>query len=748
MDQEEAPPPYSAVDPLLAPANSRNNGSGSAPLRGNVSASQDPSSSTASQSSTPSTPAVVPTHFTSAVTYFEERPPTSLDESRDLLYHHMTIYPRSSAKDFPRRPRCWTSSVDDIAQQDWDTFLRYLFPPQLGLAAASQHLPRQLRAEIQRDRKDRPQETDEQRQARIAAVVDEWNQCFFEPRAARIDFVYVGESDAAPSSALCPRCYPAATRATQSPSAAGVLDSQHATNPNAPSPLTGQHAPSPAGWPVPPHQLYSYPPVPGHFGPYGAIPPFPGHGALPNNQPPQYYPPPPPPPPGVPPWQWNNWAYTQPQFGNSGTQKTGGALGWISSLTSQAQKYGERFAEQAQHYGDQISSHAMNYGRQVEEQALAHGRWIEEQARLHGSKQGVQPSAPYTYQGPSWNPSQTTGPTQSTPTPPPNDPSPPARADNENQPSNQASNQTNQDSTLNQNRDQSEGQTKAGNKDRLIDRSRRASISSISSESSLSSIDTLSTTSDLSPSDLATVRTQLQNLHDRHDRTLYDAAVDLRRQLDVLQESRREARASGRQNWRNGRFQQQPNSADSSDWGRWESPEQQERQTNERRAMKEEMRATKQAFRDIVRRARNEQRDRKRAKWNRRRKALASAENKAKDKTSLDGRMGNLALGDGDTPNPPPVRSQTAPVSSPGPQRSVPVRSNASSDLSAQGTVNPLSTASQSSVNEVPSELSGRKARPQDRFKEMLKPRSAKKQQKSNSDSKDGKDAKQDGSGV
>jgi hypothetical protein len=164
--------------------------------------------------------------------------------------------------------------------------------------------------------------------------------------------------------------------------------------------------------------------------------------------------------------------------------------------------------------------------------------------------------------------------------------------------------------------------------------------------------------------------------------------------------------------------------------------------------MKEEMRATKQAFRDTVRRARNEQRDRKRAKWNRRRKALASAENKAKDKTSLDGRMGNLALGDGDTPNPRPVRSQTAPVSSPGPQRSVPVRSNASSDLSAQGTVNPLSTASQSSVNGVSSELSGRKARPQDRFKEMLKPRSAKKQQKSNSDSKDGKDAKQDGSGV
>lgn len=746
MDQEEAPPPYSAVDPLLAPANNRD-GNASVPLRGNVSPSQDAGSSSASQSVVPSRPAVVPTHFTSAVTYFEERPPpTVADESRDLLHHHMTIYPRSSAKDFPRRPRCWTSGVDDVAQQDWDTFLRYLFPPQLGLAAASQHLPRQLRAEIQRDRKDRPQETDEQRQARIAAVVDEWNQCFFEPRAALIDFVYVGESDAAPSSALCPRCYPAATRATQSPGAAGVPDGQHSTNPNAPSPVPvpGQHTPSPTAWNFPPNQPYPYHPMQGHFGPFGLMPSFPGHGPPPNNQPPQYYPPPPPPPPGVPPWQWNHWAYTQPQFGNSGTQKTGGPLGWISSLTSQAQKYGERFAEQAQHYGDQISTQAMHYGRHVEEQALAHGRWLEEQARLHGRKQGVQPSAPYTYQQPIQNPGQTTSPTQNTPTPP-NNPSPPAQPQGNQSPA-QTSSQATLGTNSNQNRDLSNSETKADNKDPIVDGPRRDSISSIDSESSLSSIDSLSTNSDLGPSDLAAVRTQLQDLHDRHDRTLYEAAVDLRRQLDVLQESRREARASGRQNWRNGWCRQQPTSTDSSDWGRWESPEQQERQSNERRAMKEEMRATKKAFRDIVRRARDEQRDRKRAKWNRRRQALASAENNAKDKTSLDNRMGNLALAD--SLNPSQVRAQTEPASFQMPQRKLPARPNPSLDVNAQGTVNTPSSASQSqsSVNEFPTELPGRKARTQDRFKEMLKPRSAKKQHKP-SDSKDGKDSKNDPSG-
>lgn len=733
MDQEEAPPPYSAVDPLLAPGNSRNNGSASAPLPETVSIAQDASSSSAVRPVTASNPAIVPTHFTSAVTYFEERPPTVVDDSRDLLHHHMTIYPRSSAKDFPRRPRCWTSQVDEVAQQDWDTFLRYLFPPQLGLAAASQHLPRQLRAEIQRDRKDRPQETDEQRQARIAAVVDEWNTCFFEPRAARIDFVYVGESDAAPSSALCPHCYPAATRATQSPSATGSLDGQHASNLNAPSPMTGQHTPSPTGWPVPPNQHYPYPPLPGHFGPFGAFPPFPAHGAPPNHQPPQYYPPPPPPPPGVPPWQWNYWAYTQPQFGNSGTQKSGGALGWISSLTSQAQKYGERFAEQAQHYGDQISSQAMHYGRQVEEQALAHGRWIEEQARLHGRKQGAYPSAPYTSQQSPWTSGQTSGTTPSTPTPP-------NQSESVTQPSNQTPTQDpNQNTESTRNRDEPNNQGKADSKDPITDRSRRASISSISSDSSFSSIDSLSTTSDLDPSDLATVRTQLQNLHDRHDRTLYEAAVDLRQQLDVLRDSRREARASGRQNWRNGWRRQQPNRVDSSDWGRWESPEQQERQTAERRAMRDEMRHTKQAFRDVVRRARNEQRERRRAIRNRRRQALASAEKTANDKGSLEGRMGNLALGD--TPNPRPVRAQTEPVSSHLP-RSLHVRSNAGSDVGAHGTGNAASSASQSNVNEFPTELPERKPKPQGRLKEMLKPRSAKKQQKPDSESKDGKDPK------
>ncbi|KAJ5151900.1 hypothetical protein N7492_010195 [Penicillium capsulatum] len=720
MDQEEAPPPYSAVDPLLAPAN--NNGSGaqaSVPLHGNGPASQAQAagSSRMPRQESASSSAAVPTHFTSAVTYFERRPPAVIDDSRPILHHHMTIYPRSSAKDFPRRPRCWASRMGQVAQEDWNTFLQYLFPPQLGLAAASQHLPRQLRAEIQRDRKDRPQETDEERRARIAAVVEEWNECYFEPRATRIDFVYIGEPDAAPASALCPRCYPAATRAS------GSVEGQPARNPSVPSPLAGQHTPSPTGWPAPASPFPHSPQYPVPYGPPYGVPPFYAHGTPPNHQPPQYYPPPPPPPPGVAPWQWNNWAHSQPQYGSSGTSKNG-ALGWISQLTSQAQKYGERFAEQAQQYGDQISAHAMYYGRQVEEQALAHSRWLEEQARFHGRKPSAYPPAGYPIP-PSWGPQpqtpngQTTGVVQNTPPPAGNNTTSP------NQPT--PSNQGNE-------KDKFPAET-----ERSLERSRRASISSVSSDSSLSSIDSISTSSDLGASDLATVRAQLQALDDRHDRTLYDAALDLRRQVDVLRDSRREARASGRRGWRPGLLgQQEASRQDSSDWGRWDSPEQQQRQATEQRAMKEEMRATRKAFRDVVRRAREEQREKRRARRSRRRQARPgwSEQNAAKENGPLNARLGNLNLQDSAAR---PARVYSDPVSpAPHPQQAQPFqpaapgRSHTSTNLEIGGP-NARNTASQASPAPTitsSADVSDRRTR----IKEMLKPRTAKKQQQSRAD--------------
>jgi hypothetical protein len=172
---------------------------------------------------------------------------------------------------------------------------------------------------------------------------------------------------------------------------------------------------------------------------------------------------------------------------------------------------------------------------------------------------------------------------------------------------------------------------------------RRASVGSVSSESSFSSIDSISTTSELSASDLATVRAQLQSLSDRHDRELYEAAVGLRRQLDVLRDSRRQSRISGRGRWRNG---QQGHCRGS--WGRWESPQEQQRSSAERRALKEEVRATKKAFKDVFRRARDEQRERRRIKRNlwrqERRLRQTSRENEHPPEVPLEQQLQNLEL--------------------------------------------------------------------------------------------------------
>lgn len=689
MDHEEVPPPpYSAVDPLAARANNSNGqpSQNAAPLHGTGSTSQEAGSSRIREPSASTASAAVPTHFTSAASYFEERPPTSLDNSGGLLHHHMTIYSRSQAKDFPRRPRCWAPRTEDISQQDWDTFLRYLFPAQLGLAASSQHLPRQLRAEIQRDRKDRSQETDEQRRARIAAVIDEWNECFFEPRAACIAFVYVGEVDAAPTSALCPRCYPAATRATQSPGMPSPVEGQAGANSNIPSPVAGQHTSSPNSWPIPPHHPFLGVPPPMPYGiPFGG-PQHPAHVGQ-NGQQPLYYPPPPP-PQGFVPWQWNTW-HNQPQFEPIGMSKDDGPLSWISSLTSKAQKYSERFAEQAQHYA-----------RQVEEQARARGRWFEEQARLQGQNQGIYASGYHSNTAPSqipWGPCEADQPAQAM-----------------HQSPDSALPTTNGDRW-----DIPETRTPHVH-DNHPESSRRSSVSSVSSDASFSSIETLSTTSDLNASDLVTVRTQLQSLHDCHDRTLYEAAVDLRRQLSVLQESRREARTSSR-NWRAGSsLPQNAQPPDSTDWGRWDSPEKQERQSTERRVMKEELRVTKKAFREVVRRAREEQRDKRRARKHRRRHAKARKSEEAKSRETMPGRMQNLSIDDTDSNI---VRSQTMPAVQAA-QVHHPIRSETNSELNVPGVIQTPST--QANLGDSSAEGPEKKAK----LKSMLKPRKVQKQQK------------------
>lgn len=619
MESDEAPPPYSAVDPLLAQSNNHERTVSTESHRpalrgGNASATPDVISSSSGAGDSASGSPVLPFNFTSAAAYFVDRPPT-VDDGRNILDHHVTIYPRSQSKDFPRRPRCWNARTDGITQRDWDMFLRYLFPPRLGLASTSGHLPRQLRAEIQRDRKDRPQETDEQRRRRVEFVIAEWNQYFFEPRAARIVFVYVTDPENAPSSPLCPKCYPAATRATQE---------------NRSSPVSGPGnywpTPLPPAWGPPPMPSasngfvpgpypYSTPPMTPPF-PQPGMPPFPPGGPHdPRNL--RMGPAVPHPPPSVQhcPWGWNNQPYSpqSPGFGGS----KAGPLGWISQLASQAQKYGERITEQAQLYGDHISARAEHYGRQVEEQAMAHGRWIEDQTGFGGRKPGDAFTGYVGGPGNQWTGQQAYYP---------NDP------DYPNPNMNNRSIELVEVAWQNQ-------------------PARRSSANSTSSDTSLSSIDSISTTSDLSSSDLATVRAQLLSLNDHHDRELYDAAVGLRRQLDSIQESRRQSHFPRRGPWRNGWWNHNPHDQGycRGGWGRWESPEEQQQNMAEKRAMKEEMKATKKAFRDVARRAKEEQREQKRARRGRRRQERQSRRNHreepAQDATEpLEQRLANLEL--------------------------------------------------------------------------------------------------------
>ncbi|KAL3448783.1 hypothetical protein BJX65DRAFT_274452 [Aspergillus insuetus] len=611
MDPDEVPPPpYSAVDPLIAQANRTRNAAASS--NANPSALHLRGGNAPLLASSAGGPSgVFPMHFSSAAAYFAERPAPVIEPAEQTLEHHITIYPRSQAKDFPRRPRCWSPRLENIAQQDWDMFLRHLFPPHLGLASSSAELPRQVRAEIRRDRKDRPQETDEERERRIATVMMEWNQYFFEPRAVRIVFFYVMDPRTAPASPLCPRCYPAATRASQ--------DNRSAQTPEAGrgQPLQPNMYPAATGYP-------QQPGYPGHIpAPYGY--PNPAANAAPYLSPhtasgffhpanPHVY--------QYPYQQYQQWGYNNQQYAQQYESSKGGPLGWFSSLAAQAQKYGERISEQAQQYGDQISAHASHYGRQVEEQAMAHGRWIEEQAGLGSRKvEGAftgwntpqqQGYYPYYYAQPATpTPAQQTAQAE------------PQQLQIQPQLETQSPTQT---QTQTQTQPQLQPQTESQPNQ---PRSRRDSISSASSDSSLSSIDSISTTSELSSSDLATVRAQLLSLDDHHDRDLYDAAVELRRQLDALRESRRQARMHSRTTtttgrWRHGWGSSHSQSRNdgqgrSSSWGRWESPQDRQRNQAERRAAKEELRATRKAFREVLRRARDEQKEQRRMKRNRRR---------------------------------------------------------------------------------------------------------------------------------
>ncbi|KAJ9205983.1 hypothetical protein DTO164E3_1236 [Paecilomyces variotii] len=587
MDPDEAPPPYAPVDPLLS-VNANSNAispinphqpsmqlrGGEAPIPYTETAYSDVSSTFSAGHSSLSS--VSPVNYLSTVGIVEERPPPAFQE-RDVLQHHLTIYPKTQAKDFPRRPRCWNAVADEISQQDWDTFLNFLFPPHLAPAATSDLLSPRLRAEIQRDRKDRPQETDDERKLRIAAVISEWNQGFFLPRGARISWIYVADLESAPSSPLCPRCYPAATSASQNRRTARSRSVETLV----PSPqIGGPSQLDPGQTPMEVNDMatnrveYQTPPCISSaiksLAPWGLFPGASASGwsrATPADQ-----------------YRWPSPVWpVGPQTGPSQHRGVAGPLGWIADISMNA----TRFAEH-------VSIQAEECGRRIEEQAMAHGRWLEEQARSRGRQIeemgqsfagiGSRASAPCEWgHGPcslSWGQRGQWG------------------------------------------EDRGRGR-------RNRRRGRSSSTDSSSSASSFSSIDTISTTSDLEVTDLSSVRAQLSSLNGHHHRDSYAAALRLRHHLQALQQLRRHARFNGS---RGGGFGM--NACWGGHWGNsrgfrgrgrpfgiqhhglrrapWEAPIELQDSPAQRRALKEEKKAVEKAFRDIVRRARDEARETRR----------------------------------------------------------------------------------------------------------------------------------------
>lgn len=640
-DEDAPPPPYSAIDPLRSQVANNNTGStatsesqaghdnatgygnndsrydAARPLETSLSemhihdnnvdnnnSRRTPSSSNIPvittttttelpQAESSSTLLQPPTHFASAAGYFADRgyPSTSSadNEKRDTLVHHMTIYARSQAKDFPRRPRCWRSRAAEISQHDWDTFLNFLFPSSLGPAALSSRLNRRVRAEIERDRKDRPQETDDERCKRLDAVITEWNDHFFNPRGTYVTWVYIADLETGPMSPLCPNCYPQATEASHS----------H----NRPSRTPSYNAPIPVSTEQPVHKIprkqvprstYPGPDQASQQRSSVALTPRAGattgspttldhHATIPFTKPYQ-----------------NPYTSAYPWATNP--------VAWASQMSLRAQQYAEKITNQAQEYGKAIEESALarsrqveQYSKRLEDNAIAQGRRLEEAALARGRKIELAGDRLGNW---------ATGMTGIAR----------RRAS-----SNVLSVYEEPDSVASRSVDEVHPPSR-----RLSTASNASSIGSIDS---LSSIETISTTSELEPDDLAAVRSQLTSLDEYHHRDLHSATVGLRGHLRILQQTRRDSRFL------------LPRVGQRGSWGRWDSPDDERQREKRRVLMKEETRLLREAFRESDRRAKQEVRELQRARRSRKLQRNQHLHKQSVPSLSLNKATSNLELG-------------------------------------------------------------------------------------------------------
>jgi hypothetical protein len=541
MDGHEEPPPYTPIDPLT-------------PSSSNVSTTTgDDLSIRAIVDNVPEySPSVIPANFVSAAGYFYERPPPSAPRpDGEILEHALTIYNRSEPKDFSRFPRCWRIRADGISNHDWTTFLNYLFPAHLGLASRRTSLPAKLRAEIERDQKDRPQESDEERKSRIAAVVSEWNDCFFVPRGTAVIYRFGGEDGTASVSPLCPNCYPSTVRSIpvrqgSATSTAIQVDADQIRSTPADANLETTADTDPSA-PAPDPQPQAAPKGPSF-----------------------------------------NLADAVNSIQN-----------WANTIATYAQQYGERVGEQAEAHGRAIESRAEFFGRLAERQAQAKAEWIERQAKrferaVDERSKSYSKSARDAWRTPtggaSWhrhyqhpyNPSYYGGPWGSHHHRPWHD-----------HPHWQHWGRRNTDIPL----------TPRGRSSSVSSSASSDSSSSISSGDSAS---TISAGSDWNDDDLDILREGIRDLQERYERSRvlisqhHIDAAGLRRELVGLKRAHKELRKATRSRARRSR--------------RRPGHPSRKLTKDERRALKEEARNVKQELRSVARQARSELKSIRRAR--------------------------------------------------------------------------------------------------------------------------------------
>ncbi|KAL8699500.1 MAG: hypothetical protein Q9201_005973 [Fulgogasparrea decipioides] len=182
-------------------------------------------------------------HFPSAASYFNERPFT-VQYPNHILHQTLVFSPNATRDDFPFPQPDTQYRSRDVSVHDWDTFLNYLLPPDLGPVHSKDRLSRPRGKDALRD------------QDRIETVLAEWHEGFFGPRGIQIEAIFPASSyvNASPPPPFTSTAdigyYPEANGSTSrnAPFPSGPPRLPMPSQPSMPSQPPMPHAQSPLQW--------------------------------------------------------------------------------------------------------------------------------------------------------------------------------------------------------------------------------------------------------------------------------------------------------------------------------------------------------------------------------------------------------------------------------------------------------------------------------------------------------------------